>query len=872
MSNIKKSSLTHLKNIFFIHDKYNSYENINLDHPNPETQRANPQVKKRFNILMNHVFYYGNNSFDADNSSPFHVKKITSPKFVDSKQKTLKKIFIDNKTDKISNHNYSNIIQTKKKTSNINNITDIKKEYPKNYNFYERKETSNNKKIPKELLKHKKSDNNLFFNSNTPLSSRILSSDRYQQPENNNEINPNAFNNNINSKQNINLHSHNYNNNTEKLTASENYYKNNIKTKPKSTKNIGIYYSNKTINENYYKIIKPKNNYTSIPQKEIAFTYCKTDNISLFKKNYSTKNIYQKQSNEKISINDNYLSPKVTLNTASDSNLSADKISNKLKNTTKVNKLSYKLPNRKLKIKTDIKNNNNLYTFEQNPNINTINNDIDSHSKTDSITEANEKIITNKILDKKNKNLSKIKRKVIKINKLNNNSHIKIFNKNNIHLTSITNINNNSISNTNYNNLNNSNNKKNINTEKTPTKPLIKIIPNDKKPKQKTYHRLSNKQINYRKYYTIPEKTETQKNISNNINNIKNDLFEQEWNSEKFMGRRKQTYDVKRKNNKQSSSQPKKSDNNIKMYFVPNIYIKDIKAATQAGREESHFTKTNQDTYLIEKNINGILNYNLFGVFDGHGPYGHFASQFVSKYISSKLKNHPKLKYLEQPIDIYHKIKEKNFNLIEEIFLNADKQIQSEKFNSYLSGTTVVIVIQIEEHLICANCGDSRAIIIIDEDYNNNLINSKIIPLSIDCKPELLEEKKRIMKNGGIVEKSENEFGEGIGPYRVWDGDNDYPGLAMSRSIGDLAAKKVGVIPNPKIMEYIIDYYSKYLIICSDGVWEFLSNKDVMDIGNEYYLRNDASGLCQKLIKKATQCWEEEDCVIDDITVVTVFF
>ena len=49
-----------------------------------------------------------------------------------------------------------------------------------------------------------------------------------------------------------------------------------------------------------------------------------------------------------------------------------------------------------------------------------------------------------------------------------------------------------------------------------------------------------------------------------------------------------------------------------------------------------------------------------------------------------------------------------------------------------------------EEKIICTNVGDSRAIMILDKNHDNNLINSKIYPLSYDCKPELPNEKKNL--------------------------------------------------------------------------------------------------------------------------------
>jgi hypothetical protein len=41
--------------------------------------------------------------------------------------------------------------------------------------------------------------------------------------------------------------------------------------------------------------------------------------------------------------------------------------------------------------------------------------------------------------------------------------------------------------------------------------------------------------------------------------------------------------------------------------------------------------------------------------------------------------------------------------------------------------------------------------------------------------------------------------GEPCGPARVWLKEEDLPGLAMSRSIGDLVAASVGVTWEPEI-------------------------------------------------------------------------
>ena len=337
-------------------------------------------------------------------------------------------------------------------------------------------------------------------------------------------------------------------------------------------------------------------------------------------------------------------------------------------------------------------------------------------------------------------------------------------------------------------------------------------------------------------------------------------------NNEKILSKRKNSIQPVRR---------KKSTLEIKLgteLTTNNYYIKISEALSTAGRDDNGLKKTNQDTYVLERNINGILNFNIFGVLDGHGVNGHLASQFAKRYMLSRIKNHPLIKNLDNPKEIYKKLTENRYKIIASIFVDADNQITKEKFNCEMSGTTCNLVIQLEEHIICANTGDSRSILVYDETNNNNNL-TKIYNLSYDCKPELPSEKKRIEACGGMVLQDIDEDDNlPCGPFRVWIKGERYPGLAVSRSIGDLDAKKVGVIPNPQIIEYSLNFQSKYMIICSDGIWEYISNEEAMEIANKYYLRNDAKGLCQDLTNISTSRWLKDDIACDDITVVSVFF
>ena len=172
------------------------------------------------------------------------------------------------------------------------------------------------------------------------------------------------------------------------------------------------------------------------------------------------------------------------------------------------------------------------------------------------------------------------------------------------------------------------------------------------------------------------------------------------------------------------------------------------------------------------------------------------------------------------------------------------------------------MLLQIGTKLLCANVGDSRCIMVTDKE---------IEPLSIDQKPNNQDEMDRIVKSGGEVSQFE-EDGIKSGPFRVWKKNEMYPGIAMSRSIGDLVATTLGVIPEPIIIEKEITPGTKFIILASDGVWEFLDNKMVKELVMPFYLKNDPEGACKALIEESTKWWENEDVVVDDITVIAIFF
>merc|ERR1712130_620181 len=147
------------------------------------------------------------------------------------------------------------------------------------------------------------------------------------------------------------------------------------------------------------------------------------------------------------------------------------------------------------------------------------------------------------------------------------------------------------------------------------------------------------------------------------------------------------------------------------------------------------------------------------------------------------------------------------------------------KINCSFSGTTLVFGLLINKTLWVGNVGDSRAVMARKK-------NGRMVPveLSRDHKPEDPTEKKRILSLGGRVHPIPGPPDVDCGPSRVWLNDQDLPGLAMSRSIGDNICCNIGVISEPEVKKFDITKDDLFAVWASDGVWEFLSNNDVLSI------------------------------------------
>jgi len=260
----------------------------------------------------------------------------------------------------------------------------------------------------------------------------------------------------------------------------------------------------------------------------------------------------------------------------------------------------------------------------------------------------------------------------------------------------------------------------------------------------------------------------------------------------------------------------------------------------------------NQDSWFVLKTDT----MSIYAVFDGHGQKGHDVSNFVKD-------NMPKLLLKDQRFtpdgqELGPLLKEK-FKEIQSLISTMDRM---KKLSAQMSGTTATVAIHdhVKNKVTLGHVADSTAVM-------GKKNNTTAVKLTRDHKPDLKDERSRIEKNGGRV------VFDGYANHRIYAKNARYPGLNMSRCLGDLMGHQdCGIICEPEVGSFDIGDEDNVLLLCSDGVWEFITPEEAVKIvGGSTPPK--AMAAAEKLAKEAWDRWiqEEGGAVVDDITVVLVF-
>lgn len=125
------------------------------------------------------------------------------------------------------------------------------------------------------------------------------------------------------------------------------------------------------------------------------------------------------------------------------------------------------------------------------------------------------------------------------------------------------------------------------------------------------------------------------------------------------------------------------------------------------------------------------------------------------------------------------------------------------------AGTTACAVYITPKTIMTINVGDSRAI----------LYKQQTLDLSRDHKPNLREERDRIMRMGGFVTEPRREDGV----HRVMGR------LSLSRALGDWELRP-WVSSTPDVTVYTRSPQDEFVLLATDGVWDVMSSVEVADM------------------------------------------
>ncbi|KAJ6407695.1 hypothetical protein OIU84_011065 [Salix udensis] len=200
-------------------------------------------------------------------------------------------------------------------------------------------------------------------------------------------------------------------------------------------------------------------------------------------------------------------------------------------------------------------------------------------------------------------------------------------------------------------------------------------------------------------------------------------------------------------------------------------------------------------------------------------------------------------------------------------FIKSFKEMDEElsldaSIDSFCSGTTAVSVIKEGNNLIIANLGDSRAIL-CSRGPKNRLVP---VQLTVDLKPNIASEAERIKISNGRVFALDQE----PEVFRIWMPDEDCPGLAMARAFGDFCLKDYGLISTPEVSYRRLTDKDEFVVLATDGVWDVLTNYDVVKIVASARKRSMAAKL---VVKYAVRAWKSKypGCKVDDCAVICLF-
>ena len=275
-----------------------------------------------------------------------------------------------------------------------------------------------------------------------------------------------------------------------------------------------------------------------------------------------------------------------------------------------------------------------------------------------------------------------------------------------------------------------------------------------------------------------------------------------------------------------------------------NVWVSCVK-----GCKGANDSSANQDNYSFCQ----YGEFELYCLQDGHGSGGHFVS-----YRGVRSLPYLVTQSVHFPLSVECAILE-GYRLCHDDLVRHSLE---QGYDIQISGAACVLVIRKKDKVWISHTGDSRVIL-------GDVASPTPLFETVDHKPVIPAERLRLEASGSEIQTFTFDEGK-IEIARVFVKGTDYPGLCMSRSIGDQSVKDHGVIPLPDIHSHHV-HAGLYILLATDGIWEFIPSKLITASVAKKLALEGTEKCLNRIVTEAKKRWRtNEGNYCDDITAMMI--
>lgn len=257
------------------------------------------------------------------------------------------------------------------------------------------------------------------------------------------------------------------------------------------------------------------------------------------------------------------------------------------------------------------------------------------------------------------------------------------------------------------------------------------------------------------------------------------------------------------------------------------------------------------------------------GVFDGHGAAGRTISHMVRDNIARStldmVEDHALVRdttYGEDAENVVPAMVHRTrLQILQSAFLAAERRMEQDPTRKGYrnSGSTAAVTWILNSDVYTAWAGDSRAVVGRRTKGPAGL-RYEAVNLTSDHTPARIDEWKRVEAAGSRVAQG-----------YVWAPPHFRYGLQMTRAVGDCDHSEYGVIAFPEVTYTRLGPEDDFIVLASDGVWDFLTSQQVCDfVGHRLAEGQTTDDVAAELVREAERRWRRETNRVDDISAVVL--